>query len=111
MLELHYPYLVLFICASGFMCFKCISTHYVSRPTLTTPHLGVEWNSTLLVQLNQTSETFYHKQGECIICIDDYGEEEIRMLPCLHTFHKKCIDRWITTSHRMECPICSMSLV
>jgi hypothetical protein len=98
---LDYRYVVLFILASGFTCVKYFSRSQTE--TVVAPDL--------LVQLNETTETFYHKSGECIICIEDYGEDEIRMLPCLHTFHKKCIDCWFTTSQRMECPICSQPLV
>ena len=42
----------------------------------------------------------------CCICLAPYkiGEGK-RTLGCDHSFHKKCIDKWLTTS-KSECPIC-----
>lgn len=61
--------------------------------------------------LNQHSETCFHKEGDCIICLEDYGNKELRVLKCFHSFHKDCIDRWIETSKKMECPICSYNIL
>lgn len=44
---------------------------------------------------------------ECIICLEEYGDNPIRTLKCSHSFHKKCIDKWILQKN--ECPICSYS--
>ena len=42
----------------------------------------------------------------CAICIEDYLEgNEIRVLPCSHAFHCKCIDPWLTKYNR-ACPLC-----
>jgi hypothetical protein len=41
----------------------------------------------------------------CCICLGDYeDDEELRMLPCLHAFHKECIDSWLHINH--ICPLC-----
>ncbi|KAI8997413.1 hypothetical protein BDB01DRAFT_846068 [Pilobolus umbonatus] len=43
----------------------------------------------------------FHKEktdevDECIICLEEYQETEIiRILPCKHEFHLKCIDPWL----------------
>ena len=42
----------------------------------------------------------------CAICMEDYLEgNEIRVLPCLHAFHCKCIDPWLTNYHH-ACLLC-----
>ena len=47
----------------------------------------------------------------CSICISDVSNKEyIRELNCKHTFHKKCIDKWIkkciNDEIEIKCPIC-----
>ena len=52
----------------------------------------------------------YHSNEECSICFDEFNKDntEIALLPCLHYFHKECIDSWWETSNKYECPICRM---
>jgi len=48
-------------------------------------------------------------QRSCCICFDDYKENEmVRTLPCLHFFHKECIDRWLFKSQ--TCPLCKVDI-
>jgi len=45
----------------------------------------------------------------CVICLNDFQNgEHIRTLPCVHNFHKDCIDNWLT--QKGCCPICRRTL-
>lgn len=44
-------------------------------------------------------------ESSCPICFSEYIERDtLRTLPCLHKFHKDCIDEWIKS--KAVCPIC-----
>lgn len=48
--------------------------------------------------LSAAQPTFQTRYGslECSICLEDFFKnEEIRILPCNHTFHPACIDPWL----------------
>eukprot|EP00536_Pseudo-nitzschia_multiseries_P010704 jgi/Psemu1/326132/estExt_fgenesh1_pg.C_3360011 len=49
----------------------------------------------------------------CVICLEAFKEgERLRVLPCNHSFHVGCIDRWLSGSHSHNecytagCPTC-----
>lgn len=45
------------------------------------------------------------KKGECVICMMELAiGEEVRYLPCMHTYHAQCIDDWLLRS--LTCPSC-----
>lgn len=42
----------------------------------------------------------------CCICLDDFEEnDKLRILPCDHGYHSKCIDPWLVKNKRI-CPQC-----
>lgn len=45
--------------------------------------------------------------GFCPICLEPYKPRMlVRILPkCDHLIHKTCMDKWITKSHRLTCPL------
>lgn len=55
---------------------------------------------------NATHTEKIEKSLECAICWDDFNKgEEVRMLPCEHKFHPKCIDPWLL-DFSGTCPVC-----
>ena len=51
-----------------------------------------------------------HSKSNCIICFDDYSNgEEIKLLPCGHFYHNKCINSWLKISQ--TCPLCRRNII
>ncbi|XP_071515532.1 uncharacterized protein [Panulirus ornatus] len=52
-----------------------------------------------------TGEKSDTKQTTCVICMCDFElRQMLRVLPCLHEFHTKCVDKWLKSNR--TCPIC-----
>ena len=52
-----------------------------------------------------TIESPLSKQTACVICMSHFKNgQRIRVLPCQHEYHSKCIARWFTMNS--SCPIC-----
>ena len=50
------------------------------------------------------------ERTKCSICLEDFQcGDVVRTLPCFHSFHKDCIDRWLRS--KSICPICKHSAV
>jgi hypothetical protein len=53
------------------------------------------------------------EQDVCVICLEHFLHgDRLRVLPCNHSFHVGCIDRWLSGSHSFQdcdtsgCPTC-----
>ncbi|XP_006890585.1 PREDICTED: E3 ubiquitin-protein ligase ZNRF3 [Elephantulus edwardii] len=48
--------------------------------------------------------------SDCAICLEKYIDgEELRVIPCAHQFHKKCVDPWLLQHH--TCPHCRHNII
>ena len=62
------------------------------------------------IKLNEYSNKI-HKvistyETECPICLEKIEKDTLcAKLPCLHTYHERCIKKWLTTKDA-SCPIC-----
>merc|ERR1712130_430147 len=58
---------------------------------------------------HKTAASTPHNES-CAICLDDFKlDEELRLLPCKHAFHKNCVDPWLAKSSEL-CPMCKQSI-
>ncbi|KAF5195219.1 hypothetical protein FRX31_015194 [Thalictrum thalictroides] len=44
----------------------------------------------------------------CAICIEDMEGDEVRTIGCNHTFHNKCISKWV--EEKATCPSCRFNM-
>lgn len=87
-----------FVIMLGFMISRCIrERRRIMRYRLPTSSLK---------KLESRKFTKNEIYETCAICLDDYEEgDRLRILPCRHAYHTKCIDVWLTKNRRV-CPIC-----
>merc|ERR1712060_323195 len=47
---------------------------------------------------------------KCMVCLIEYeADEELRTMPCMHFFHKECIDKWLL-ERGSTCPVCNFNV-
>lgn len=55
---------------------------------------------------DQTTTTIVKQDHTCSICICEFEQDDVlRMLPCLHRYHKDCVDKWLSINRL--CPTCN----
>ncbi|MEQ2282381.1 hypothetical protein AMECASPLE_000048 [Ameca splendens] len=46
----------------------------------------------------------------CAVCLEPFNNNQcLRVLPCLHEYHRECIDPWLLLQH--TCPLCKRSIL
>ncbi|XP_053666833.1 uncharacterized protein LOC128715932 [Anopheles marshallii] len=59
-------------------------------------------------RLRRVSETDEDSE-KCTICLSQFEiDNDVRRLPCMHLFHKDCVDQWLVTNK--HCPICRVDI-
>lgn len=52
-----------------------------------------------LVSYKFNADTHEGDQTSCVVCMCDFeARQMLRVLPCAHEFHAKCIDKWLRVS-------------
>ena len=50
-------------------------------------------------------------EEECSICLSKYKiTDMLKILPCKHGFHKKCIKKWLSGEQHNKCPLCNLDI-
>ncbi|KDO71313.1 hypothetical protein CISIN_1g048466mg [Citrus sinensis] len=62
------------------------------------------------VVLNRLKEANEFEGESCCVCLSRLKQgDEMRVLPCLHRFHRACVDRWFNEWTK-TCPLCRFSM-
>lgn len=52
-----------------------------------------------LVSYKYNADTHQSDQTSCVVCMCDFEARQLlRVLPCSHEFHAKCVDKWLRVS-------------
>ena len=69
-----------------------------------TENLLEQSNRTVSFKLNDPM-TLPQDKLQCVICMTEFQKgDELESLPCIHLFHKECINQWFKESNK--CPLC-----
>mmetsp|Transcript_9032 Transcript_9032/g.14650 ORF Transcript_9032/g.14650 Transcript_9032/m.14650 type:complete len:135 (-) Transcript_9032:143-547(-) len=79
-----------------------------SRRNLEERKQGLSEAEISVLPTNVITERKDAKVQNCCICLEDQVVGQlVRRLPCMHAFHRECIDRWL--QEKSSCPICKKS--
>ena len=56
------------------------------------------------------SSAFEKERNGCNVCLENFeAGDELKLLPCFHRFHVRCIDKWLL-QERPTCPTCKFEI-
>lgn len=62
------------------------------------------------ILLEKDASICAQRKEYCAVCLEAYiTGDEVRSLPCLHRYHKHCIDLWL--AQKAHCPVCKFDCV
>lgn len=63
-----------------------------------------------LLPRERFDRTHHSNLVECEFCLEDYKDgDELTRLPCMHIFHRTCIETWLATES--VCPNCRLDFL
>jgi Ring finger domain len=68
--------------------------------------------SSVNTRLNDTIEENFDEveEDQCAVCLGDFDDDSITVLPCDHKFHTSCITPWLT-ERQSKCPLCKFDVL
>lgn len=89
------------------ICIK--KTDIINNNYSKTTKKQLKCNNKKLTQTFKNLKENLYNLDECIICISEtVSADELCILKCNHTYHKICIDKWL--SKQKTCPICMITI-
>ena len=84
--------------------------HHHGRRQGATPELIDQCSTLETLETKESVSILKDNQATCNICLEEFkqGDNMRKLNHCSHTFHKECIDRWL--SQVPSCPICKHDL-
>ena len=83
---------------------------YKATPKAIVESLPVRKITAEQVLANQAKVHEEEAMAKCMVCLVDYeAADELRTMPCMHFFHRECIDKWLL-KRGSTCPICKFNV-
>ncbi|XP_032899220.1 RING finger protein 215 isoform X3 [Amblyraja radiata] len=58
---------------------------------------------------NKRHKTQLQEHESCAVCLEEFHKNQcLRVLPCLHEFHRDCVDPWLLL--QQTCPLCKRNV-
>ncbi len=79
---------------------------------MTTPITFIDIDNLLNIRRSDLINTLQILNDTCF-CLVSYNDNDyIRILPCLHSFHTNCIDKWLLyNKYNPTCPTCRVNIM